>query len=169
MQDFEFNAVADRMLGNRLDERLALFPLLAVNFQNNVILHKPGFIGRRTRNYGQLLGTLAANNQNAVRDWQFIELGETGSNRDITNAQPRPHDAASRAHTFNRPLDAVNGNSKANKLTLARDRGVDADHFAGKIKERPARVAGIDRGVGLNRFFDDLAQAAAISGLDPPP
>src|SRR3989475_6138756 len=42
--------------------------------------------------------------------------------------------------------------------TRAEDRGVDADHSAARVEERPARAAGVDRGVGL----DDVAEPAAI-------
>ena len=34
----------------------------------------------------------------------------------------------------------------------AKNRGIDADHFAAQIDQRPAGITGIDRGVGLNKI-----------------
>src|SRR6266404_6237712 len=49
------------------------------------------------------------------------------------------------------------------------DGGVDADHFAGQVNERAAGVAGIDRGVGLQKFLELMpcpAYVLAVFGAD---
>src|ERR671930_577817 len=45
------------------------------------------------------------------------------------------------------------------------DLRVDADHAPGLVEQRPARVAGVDRGVGL----DDLVDREAVGRLDLAP
>src|SRR2546427_11404967 len=42
---------------------------------------------------------------------------------------------------------------------LARNRRVDADHLALDVHERAARVAGVDRRVGLDEVLDAVARA----------
>src|SRR3989442_9377213 len=41
---------------------------------------------------------------------------------------------------------------------LARDRRVDADHLAADVDERPARVARVDGGVGLDRSEEHTSE-----------
>ena len=45
----------------------------------------------------------------------------------------------------------------------ARDGGVDADDAAAAVGERAARVAGVERGVGLDHVVDDAARSAVGS------
>ena len=46
------------------------------------------------------------------------------------------------------------------------DGGVDADHLAGEVDQRPARVAGVDGRVGLQKPLELLPDAAAVLGAD---
>jgi len=49
------------------------------------------------------------------------------------------------------------------------DRRVDADHLAARVDQRPARVAGVDGGVGLDEVFVvGEAEVAAADGTDDP-
>ena len=44
----------------------------------------------------------------------------------------------------------VDRDREADRLRAADDRGVDADHLAARVQQRPARVARVQRGVGLD-------------------
>src|SRR6185437_12963921 len=51
--------------------------------------------------------------------------------------------------------DALRGDREADADRAARrrdDRRVDADHVAVHVEQRPARIAAIDRGIGLNEI-----------------
>ena len=53
----------------------------------------------------------------------------------------------------------VRGDGEADSFVVARiagDAGVDADHFALQVDQRPAAVAGIDGGVGLQEILDHV-------------
>ena len=63
--------------------------------------------------------------------------------------QPRRH-----------PVDGVDRDGEREALRLLNHRDVDADDRARRIDQRPARVAGIDRGVGLDDILDHLAAVA---------
>ena len=51
---------------------------------------------------------------------------------------------------------------------FGKDRGVDANHFTGHVDQRPAGVARIDRGIGLNKRLEVAAgnNFAAFGGDD---
>ena len=49
-------------------------------------------------------------------------------------------------------LGQVGGHGKADPLPLAADGGVDADHAPLQVEQRAARVAGVDRGIGLEKL-----------------
>ena len=59
---------------------------------------------------------------------------------------------------------AVDRDREADALRAADDRRGDADHVAVDVDERAARVAGIDRGVGL----DEVGVGAVVLALDAP-
>ena len=61
------------------------------------------------------------------------------------------------------PQRAVDGDGEPDSLSGREDRRADADHIAVGVDQRPARVAGVDRGVGL----DEIVIAAAL-GVDRP-
>src|SRR5689334_5090378 len=49
----------------------------------------------------------------------------------------------------------------------AENRGIDADQFAAQVDERAARVAGVDRSVGLDEVLEAFGgQAAAAQRAD---
>jgi len=50
--------------------------------------------------------------------------------------------------------------------TAGDDRGIDADHFAGRIHQRSSAVAGIDRGIGLQEMLEGPADVAALGADD---
>ena len=50
-------------------------------------------------------------------------------------------------------------------VAAAHDQGVDADHFAGQVDQRPAGVALVDGGIGLDQVFD----LVALAGIDRAP
>ncbi len=54
-------------------------------------------------------------------------------------------------------LRGIAGDRKTNALRAADDRRVDADHLGRRGHQRPAGVAGIESGVGLNDVFDSPA------------
>ena len=64
------------------------------------------------------------------------------------------------------------GNGEADPLVAAaarQDGGVDADHLAACVDQRAARVAGVDRGVGLDEVLViGQPQASAADGADDP-
>jgi hypothetical protein len=56
------------------------------------------------------------------------------------------------------PLDGSHGNRETDPrrgAARADDCGVDADHPSFEVEERPAGVAGIDGGVGLDNLSDE--------------
>ena len=55
------------------------------------------------------------------------------------------------AQLVDQRLGRVDGDGEADVLGLAGDRGVDADDLALHVEQRPAGVAGVDRGVGLQQ------------------
>src|SRR5439155_20889993 len=94
------------------------------------------------------------------RDAVDAELGAVpvGDQRD---ADPRLDRPSPGDELRDEAADRVHGDGEADArrgATRAEDRGVDADHPAARVEERPARVPGGDRGVGL----DDVADPAAI-------
>ena len=63
----------------------------------------------------------------------------------------------------------VAGDGKADALRAPDHRGVDADDLAARGHQRPAGIAGIERGVGLDHVLDQPAAARAASGRAPRP
>ena len=58
-------------------------------------------------------------------------------------------------------LRGVDRDREADRLRAADDRGVDADHLAARVQQRPARVARVERRVGLDHVRDQPAGAGA--------
>ena len=54
-------------------------------------------------------------------------------------------------------LRRVARDRKADALRAHDHGGVDADHLAARGHERPARIAGIERGIGLDHVLDQAA------------
>ncbi len=81
-------------------------------------------------------------------------------------------DLAAIAQLVDRALGEVDRHREADALVTARggvDLLVDPDHVAVGVEQRAARVAGVDRGVGLDRAVDlELAQRVdrAVGGRD---
>src|SRR5436190_24310573 len=88
--------------------------------------------------------------------------GLTGSD----NADPGRRHAAALDEFGDHAIDDVDGDRKANAGAGARRRDdgrVDADQPSRRIQQRPARIARIDRGVGL----DHVGDLAAAAGRQP--
>ena len=65
-------------------------------------------------------------------------------------------------------LGQVDRDREADRVRLRVDRGVDPDHGARQIEQRPARVARVDRGVDLQVVVvRSLAELAALRRDDP--
>ena len=65
---------------------------------------------------------------------------------------------------FADPLGEVNRDGESHALVPAvvrGDRGVDSDHLAVEVDQRPAAIAGIDRGIGLDVIFTVDADSAS--------
>ena len=67
-------------------------------------------------------------------------------------------------------LRGIDGNGEADARALVRaaggDHAINADHLAMRIQQRPAGIAGVDGGIGLDGFFNvgafaDCGSAAA--------
>src|ERR1035441_7552475 len=52
-------------------------------------------------------------------------------------------------------LGRVNGDGETDALGRQDDGSVDADHFAARIDQRPAGIAGVQRGVRLDDVVDE--------------
>src|ERR1035437_2154461 len=61
-----------------------------------------------------------------------------------------------------READALRAALGAGRARAGEDLGVHADYLAGGVEQRTARVAGVQRGVGL----DDVGDGCAVGGLD---
>ena len=74
------------------------------------------------------------------------------------NAEPGAAHAAVLQDLRQHVLGGVGGDREADALRAHDDRGVDADHLAARVDERPAGIAGIEGRIGL----DDVADQAAV-------
>ena len=74
------------------------------------------------------------------------------------DAEPRAAHAAVLQDLRQHVLRGVGGDREADALRAHDDGGVDADHLGARVDQRPAGIAGVERGVGL----DDVADQAAV-------
>ena len=87
------------------------------------------------------------------------ELGRHGLDRD---AEPSAHDAPVLLELREDLLQHPARDREPDRIRLRVDRGVDPNHLAREVEQRPARVAGIDRGVGLDEVVvGSLADVAS--------
>ena len=90
----------------------------------------------------------------AGRALEIELLRDVGRHGLELGAEPRPlHRGAAALRRGDHHAHHVGRDGEADALRAARareDRGVDADDLAGHVDQRAARVAGIDRGVGLD-------------------
>ena len=81
------------------------------------------------------------------------------------DAEARAAHAAVLQHLGQHVLRRVGGDREADALRAHDDGGVDADHLAARVDQRPAGVAGVERGIGLDHVVDQAAVLArAASG-----
>ncbi|MFN8623477.1 MAG: hypothetical protein U0869_22290 [Chloroflexota bacterium] len=97
-------------------------------------------------------------------DRQLVVRGDLGIDILVADADPRPRDLLARHHLLDDRLGEVDGQREPDAGRVARDRGVDADDVALGIHERAARVAGVDRSVGLDQVAQVLGALAHLVG-----
>src|SRR5437773_6514661 len=61
---------------------------------------------------------------------------------------------------------AIDGHGEADVAGARADGGIDADDFAARINQRPAAVAEVDRGVGLNVVVEAFVEQLASEEAD---
>ncbi len=69
------------------------------------------------------------------------------------DAQPGSHDLPLCDQLVHHLLGHVGGDRKADPLRKVDDRRIDADDVPSQIEQRSTRIAGIDRGIRLNKIF----------------
>ena len=75
------------------------------------------------------------------------------------DADPAARDASALDDLLHHAFRGRHGNREADAERAARarvDRGIDADQVAGRIGQRPAGIAGIDRRVGLDEILEGV-------------
>ena len=127
---------------------------------------RPGGRRRRPGRPGSTLATSAP-----VVDVDAEPVGELRVERLGGDADVGVLDRAVVAELVERALDEVDRDREADALVAARGRVdllVDADHAAVGVEQRAARVARVDRGVGLDRALDlEVGQRRRSSGRWP--
>ena len=82
------------------------------------------------------------------------------------DAEARAAHAAVLQHLGQHVLRRVGGNREADALRAHDDGGVDADHLGARVDQRPAGVAGVERGIGLDHVADQAAVLRAQRAPD---
>jgi hypothetical protein len=95
-------------------------------------------------------------------------VGELGRDRLHADAEPSAHHRLTLLELRQDLLRHVDRHREADRVRLRIDRRVDADDFTREVEQRPARVAGIDRRVGLDEVVvRTLSDVAAGGAHDP--
>src|SRR5713101_1175909 len=84
-------------------------------------------------------------------------VGEVGEERTYFYAKKGPAYASFADQVLRNLLGQIDGDGEADagrRAARGKNGGIDADHFAVRIQQRPARIASIDGRVGLNGVFD---------------
>ncbi len=144
--DAELRLAAHRLGGEAIVEGVGIVDRLSVHFDDEIA----GAQARARRRAARGDGV----DQRSGRPLQAEAVGDVRRHRLQLGAEPRPahHGGAAPGRRDHRPHH-VRRDRKADALRTAgarEDRGVDADQAAGKIDQRAAGIAGIDRGVGLD-------------------
>ncbi len=84
----------------------------------------------------------------------------------MTHAEPPARDVTRREELRHDVADGVDGDGEADALALRVDGRVDADDLAAQVEERPAAVAGVDAGVGLDEVVVGAGADRAALGAD---
>src|ERR1017187_5857480 len=125
-------------------------------------------LGDHVADFQASLGTrrvrLDFGDDRAIRVLHVEELGVL--RRDVRDTYPNVgvHDIAAANQRLDRGLHDLgwNGKAHARERSGRRDeKGVDPDHFAMRVDQRAARVAGVDGGIGL----DELSGLAGVIGV----
>ncbi len=162
--DGQRDLVADRrqadavaQIGRAVDRR-------AIDGDHQIAAAQPGALGRRARQHPGDQRPLGAGG--AERPG---EIGGQVLDRHPDLAAPDLAVADQLVHHVARHIDR-HGKADADIAALRRqDRGVDADQPAAQIDQRAARIAGIDRGVGLDEILVALdAEPGAAERADDP-
>src|SRR5437764_12273931 len=80
------------------------------------------------------------------------------------DADPCPPDPAVLENLGQNMEGGIACNRKADALSAEDDRGIDTDHPALPVDQRPARIAGVECGIGL----DDVIDEPAVTGSGRP-
>ena len=133
---------------------------LAVDLRDDVAAHREGLAGDR-RLTGRTLdagvvGRAAAQHpldQDALGDGEVERVGDLRVDVTAGDAEVRLVDLPAVLELGGDVGSGLDRNGEADALVaaaLAFDLGVDPDHLARAVDQRAARVAGVDRGVGLD-------------------
>src|SRR4029453_13646171 len=74
------------------------------------------------------------------------------------NAEPRAPHATVAYQRDGDPLRGRRSDRETDALRRQDDRGVDADHLAARVDERTSRIAGIERGIGLQHVVEQASR-----------
>ena len=153
--DLERAAGADPLLGHQALEVVDAADRQAVDADDQVLGAQAGAGGRRAVDHlDDLDRAVAAERRRDARRQR------PGAARDADPGAPHAAVAHQRGDDPARRRVDRHGQAEAD----AGDRGVDPDHAAAAVDQRAARVAGVERGVGLDDVVDDARRAAGAGG-----
>src|SRR5262249_39337977 len=137
--------LADRRVGDDARQVAHFLDVLAVELDDHVARFDAGRLGRPL--------IVDAGDQRAPRRTDLPAFGDLVGHLLNGTAEPSTPGLAELLELIDYRHGGFRGHRKADADRTAggrNDRGVDADHLAVEVEQRPARVAAIDRSVGLN-------------------
>ena len=137
------------ILKHVLDWVVAVNPF-RVAFQNNVFLLDAGAVSRTSGHHAVVMRALA-HHERAVADRKAHLFLQLLVDDDVADSEERPPDSAEMCEVLEVALRGVYGDRESDVLRAEYDGRVDADCRAVHVHERPARVARVDRRVGLDQ------------------
>ena len=152
---------ANRRIGNPVDQIAGVVDRLAVKRLHHIARQHPGIARRTFGNIGD---------QRALGVRQADCLGHIRRHILNPHAQPAATGFAKLLQLCDDLADHVRRHRKPDPDRPAggrQDRGVHADHIAIHVEQRPARVALVDRGIGLDEVIVGALQFAAPGRNDP--
>ena len=155
---FHFHRLVDRRFGDDARQAAHVGHVLAVEAQHHVARLDAGDLGRAA--------VLHAGDERAPGLVEAEALGDLVGHALDVDAKPAAPRMAELPDLIDHRLGQVRRNGEADADRAARgreDRGVDADHLAVHVEHRSARIAAVDRGIGLEEIVIgagiDLARA----------
>ncbi len=102
-------------------------------------------------------------------DRQAKVLGDLHVHQLVVDADPGPRDRLAGERQLRDRLRDADRDGESDPLCILIDGGVDADDLAGAVDQRPARVARVDGGIGLDQVVELLcARLRGVPGHDLP-